>query len=401
MTNLKTKAVVLGLGITGLACVRLLSKKDILVYGVSLFKDDEGITSSRCKHINLWHLNEDYDKIADWLEDFVREFSDPPVVFPTSDLFALMLAKRFDRLKGICRIWENSLEGLNKIISKNHLYNIAEEAGVPIPPSMISPQYEMLDAWIKKTTGPFLIKPYYVGTGVLDSKNKSFNSSKELLNFVKSRHNGTSGLIIQRILRGGDGRIYDCYGITDKSGKVRTMASHRRIVQVPPDFGVTCFGEIPAEPPVIGEKGLFDLTQKLLNSINYHGIFGIEWLYEKDSDNLFLLDFNARPFLTIGHLGDCGLNLPYWAYLDLCGNALEDLQLVPKPQKKYWLAFWSYLSAIQKKQKSNKKWKEFFSAIFRSRSFAIWSINDPMPACWKFINIIPIILRKLFSNNRL
>ena len=47
MNNPKSIAIVLGVGVTGLACVRLLAKEGIFVYGVSIFKDDEGRFSQR------------------------------------------------------------------------------------------------------------------------------------------------------------------------------------------------------------------------------------------------------------------------------------------------------------------------------------------------------------------
>ena len=206
------------------------------------------------------------------------------------------------------------------------------------------------------------------------------------------------GLIIQRILKGGDGRIYDCYGLCDKNGQVRTMASHRRIRQIKPHFGVTCYGEIPSDPPGIGQQELFDLTRKLLAKVRYHGIFGIEWLYERDTKRLYLLDFNARPFLTIGHLGDCGLNLPLVAYRELCGDELDGFPLVPELRRILWLNYWPHLhSFLKERGRAGRSWKGYFGELLRSRSFALWDFNDPIPACYKPVNIFLMLYKKFFS----
>lgn len=393
-------AVVIGLGVTGLACVRLLAKGGITVYGVSLFKNDVGRASLKCRHVNLWNLNGDCDKIGTWLEEYVDGLPGRPVVFPTSDKLALMLALRYNRLKKVCRIWTNSFDNLNTIISKNRLYVCAEKAGVPIPPTLVSPQRDSVEAWVKENSGPYLIKPYYVGANDFDSKNRTFEGPKQLMAFVENRPTGAEGLIIQRILNGGDGWIYDCYGLCDKNGRVRMMATHRRIRQHKPNFGSTCYGEIPADPPGAGRQKLFDLSRKLLADVRYHGIFGIEWLCERGTGRLFLLDFNARPFLTIGHLGDCGLNLPLAAYREMCGHNLDGVPLFPKLQRILWIASWHhFLGFFRRQGDDGRNWKGYFGELLRSRSFAVWDLSDPVPGCLTSFDTASRVCKNIFSRN--
>ena len=125
---------------------------------------------------------------------------------------------------------------------------------------------------------------------------------------------------------GGDGHILDCYGLCASHCRPITLASHRRIRQGPANFGTTSYGEIPLRGDEAMESRLFDYTSRLLGGLKYHGIFGIEWLHDRETGELYLIDFNARPFSSIGHLHDCGLNLPLLAYRELCG---EDLSHVP------------------------------------------------------------------------
>ena len=55
----------------------------------------------------------------------------------------------------------------------------------------------------------------------------------------------------------------------------------------------------------------------------------IEWLLERDTGRFYVIDFNARPFMSLGHLTDCGLNLPALTYAELIGQLPEHLPLVP------------------------------------------------------------------------
>ena len=98
------------------------------------------------------------------------------------------------------------------------------------------------------------------------------------------------------MIRGGDGNIFDCYGLCDRGGRVVSMTSHQRLRQYPPDFGATSMGEIPAALPTKDEQFLFAATERLFNTVRFHGIFGIEWLRDETTGAFYLIDFNARPF---------------------------------------------------------------------------------------------------------
>ena len=78
-------------------------------------------------------------------------------------------------------------------------------------------------------------------------------------------------------------------------------------------------------------------TEQFFNTVKFNGIFGIEWLREETTGAFYLIDFNARPFLTIGHLYDCGVNLPLLAYRELTGQSLADVKPRPAVQRKRWV----------------------------------------------------------------
>ena len=45
-------------------------------------------------------------------------------------------------------------------------------------------------------------------------KNLLLETREQLLSYVRSH--GTESLVIQRMIRGGDGNIFDCYGLCDR-----------------------------------------------------------------------------------------------------------------------------------------------------------------------------------------
>jgi predicted ATP-grasp superfamily ATP-dependent carboligase len=203
------------------------------------------------------------------------------------------------------------------------------------------------------------------------------------------------------MIRGGDGNIFDCYGLCDRDGQVISLTSHQRLRQFPPDFGATSYGEIPAALPSKDEQFLFSATERLLNLVRFHGIFGIEWLRDVSTGAFYLIDFNARPFLTIGHLRDCGVNLPILAYRDLTGQSLQGVDPRPPVGRKRWV----YVS------KDIDTWREIRSqgrlgmfawlmSLATCRSFAYLSWDDPRPGVYSVLNIVSRAFRFAFRSHR-
>jgi predicted ATP-grasp superfamily ATP-dependent carboligase len=177
------------------------------------------------------------------------------------------------------------------------------------------------------------------------------------------------------------------------------MASHTRIRQSPRHFGTTSYGEIPARSADFPEERLFRLTEKLLSNFNYHGIFGIEWIEDKKTKNLYLLDFNARPFLSIGHLSNCGLNLPFLSYKELLMADIDDVPYQPRLKHKYWIYLIHDLKTLPERLKDGElSLFDWFKSITKSRSFACWRWSDCLPGLSLLVRYFKSILVYYFKN---
>jgi predicted ATP-grasp superfamily ATP-dependent carboligase len=250
--------------------------------------------------------------------------------------------------------------------------------------------------WSREHHGPYLLKPSYDGIGSckLRGKNLLLEGREQLVSYVSTH--GTESLVIQRMIRGGDGNIFDCYGLCNRDGQVVSLTSHRRIRQYPPDFGATSLGEIPAALPANDEKLLFDATERLFGTVKFHGIFGIEWLREESTGNFYLIDFNARPFLTIGHLRDCGVNLPLLAYRELTGQSLAGVDSRPAVKHKRWVYISKDIETFRLVQPTGRiGLMNWLASVAGCTSFAYLSWRDPLPGLHSILNIIGRAIRFL------
>jgi predicted ATP-grasp superfamily ATP-dependent carboligase len=396
-------AVVLAFTGTGLATVRCLSAGGVAVTAAIFPSSGTGQEtgwSRRCKTVSLDFSDKDEEALLQWLIRIAGGSGSRPVVFATSDRTALFLAVNRDRLSAHCRVWTTSAADMQRIVSKDGLYRAAVEAGVPVPPMLIEPGLAEVVDWCASNRPPYIAKPFYsaVGDSSITGKNRVFDSIDGLVGFV--RDSGTRNVIVQRMIESGDGNLCDVYGLCNRDGKVITLASHGRIRQYPANTGATSYGEIPFEDPDV-ERRCFELTRKLLARFRYHGIFGIEWLREAGTGNLFLTDFNARPFSSIGHLCDSGLNLPLLSYRELVGGVDPEIEETPALRHSYWMDFNCDLRSFRDTHRGRgRTWGEFARDLSRCRSFAFFDVRDPGPALARgldLMNILATSLRKAWK----
>jgi predicted ATP-grasp superfamily ATP-dependent carboligase len=349
-------------------------------------------------------LGDDPTALIDFLIRYAQKIGNRPILIPTGDAHALLLAEHAELLRPYYRLWELPYADLARIVNKTTLYQAAREAGTPTIPSLSMPTVAEILEWSSQHPGPYLLKPSYDGinTCKLRGKNLLLETRDQLVSYAS--HHGTDSLVIQRMIRGGDGNIFDCYGLCDREGRVVTLTSHQRLRQYPPDFGATSLGEIPAALPSQDEQFLFAATERLFKAVRFHGVFGIEWLRDEQTGAFYLIDFNARPFLTIGHLRDCGVNLPFLAYLDLTGQSVANVDPRPPVKRKRWI----YLSKdIETFREIRSRGKIGFfgwvASIARCTSFAYVRLSDPLPGLHSLASIafraVKFAFRKSKSNS--
>ena len=311
-----------------------------------------------------------------------------------------MLAKIRQLLPVNYLSWGTSYDDIANLIKKDRLYQQAGIFGIPVPNSFCGGTLSDLSTWLETVKGPYFAKPFYAGdkASPILEKIQIFDTPEEVLEFAGSA--GCSSIIVQQQLFGGDGNVYDCYGLCDKAGKITVSATHRRLRQSNPGRGVTSFGEIPAKRCPFPPHDLVELTEKLFRAMPYHGIFGVEWLWDNDTSRLYLIDVNARPFSTIGHLCDSGINLPAMALQEILD--LESSKSLPpgEPRHTYWVNFSTDLYSARKHiQARNLTLSQWVRDLYSCSSYAYWRLNDPLPMLVKakqlLLRLISSALKRL------
>lgn len=386
--------VVLEGGTTPLAVVRCLANAAICPTVIGYRKSDICRYSRLCSYLPSPIANEKQQQVAEWLVERFRLSPSKPFLLPTSDESALFVAKFHEMLGDSFLTWKNTYEGLSSLVSKERLYKKASSAGLRVPDFIISPTRKELDEWLCISAGPYFVKPFYVADShsPLIDKNDVFEDCGALRDFASKVN--TDRIIVQQLLSGGDGNIYDCYGLCDSKGEISSTATHLRIRQSRRDRGVTSFGEIPVTEAPFQPEELIANTATLFSVFRFHGIFGVEWLWDEKSESLMLIDVNAKPFSSIGHLGDAGLNLPLQAVQEISGGLPDQKSSLAHL---YWLDFTRDIySAKSHMTTGDLSVRQWLRDIRRARSYSYWRRDDVIPFLVASIRLCKKIALSIF-----
>lgn len=366
---IKKGAVIIEGHIQGLSNTRLLGRVGIPVYVI-----DKGSCVARySKYCNKFFRCPDYlsEDFADYLINLHRsEGLQDWLLLPSNDHAVYTISKHKETLKQYFKVITEDIDVIDKIYNKRNLLGIAREAGIPIPatffpersnPPTVDLRYPIL---IKGNQGLSFYKRY---------KNKALllKTPTELINIwddeLKDAQPGE--YFIQEVIPDK----YKTVSLTvfAEKGTILTYWMGVKLRQHPITFGTaTCCKSIL-------DKGLLDLSIKLIEELGYTGVCEIEWLRDPRDDESKLIEINPRTWLWVGLAAACGVNFP----LEIYDWMFHDQQPASGGYTlgKYWINLYTdivfgSLGVIKGQVKLKDLWESY-----RSFSEACFDRMDLMP----------------------
>ena len=135
--TLRAKAIVLGLGVNGLALARSLGQKGVDVRGVYELDTDVGRFSRYVKAIQFLPLKDNDNR---FLQKLIETFGDPmekPVLIAQSDSYVDFMSNNRKRLQEYFRFLIPEKELLESLISKDRASAYASDKGLNVPKTYI------------------------------------------------------------------------------------------------------------------------------------------------------------------------------------------------------------------------------------------------------------------------
>jgi len=358
-------AIVLGLGVNGLGVVRSLGRRGVRCVGLVEDGRDPAVASRYLERVVVLGDREPGAALSE-LMDLAPE---PPVLLPTSDRFALWVARNARGLRRRAHIPGPDEALCRAVLDKIAAVDLCHEHGMPTPASAAPSSA----AAVSDACFPAILKPRDTWTIPFPGKNALAEDPAELARFFERHPECLGDVLVQRRVDSGDGHVLVAAAYVGRDGDVLGLYTGRKLRQHLPDRGVTCFGVSESLPEV--ER----LTRRFLDRTGYRGFAALEFAEDRATGALSFLELNPRTYLHNQLFADAGVDLTWIGWRDLTGQPAS-----PPPTQRdglVWLDFDRDLRSFSRRLRAGRgRPLSWLWSLRRARSYAWWARDDPGPA---------------------
>lgn len=375
-------AIVIGGHVQGLGLIRALGMKRIPVYLLDTTNYNISRYSKFCKKFIQMPLDvlDSSDNFIDFLKKIYEQFNlDEWIIFPTDDLTVAYLSKNKQELSEYFTIWTPEWDCVKYCYDKKLTYKLAESIGIPIPKSYFPEDLSDLNEVDYLFQYPLIIKPAIMHEFYKVTKHKAFvvNSKEDLKeNYLKACSAiKPSDIIIQEIIPGGPENLFSfCPFFKDETVVVGCTARRKR--QIPMDFGTGTYNET-----VRTEEDIYDMSTKVLKTIDYYGLSEVEFKLDP-RDNIFkFFEINPRTWKWHSLVLRAGINMPYLLYLDSLGIKIGEGELqAPRIGIKWIDGYTDVYISLKEIISGNLKVSDYIKSLKGEKTYPVLSKDDVLPS---------------------
>ena len=389
------------LSIIGLTMTRSLGRKNINVVRIHPNELDYSLLSKYSKKTEICpNFYQSEDALVEYLIDLKNKYPGDGVLFPASDDCAYFLAKYKEQLESYYKIPAADKPVMEKLTNKRCQYEEAQKLNLPIPETYFPKSYSAVEQLSKEITNyPYVIKPTVAHKWRLASmqgisqgkKAITVNNPNELLELSSKMDIENQEVMIQEVIGGKDERLFTFLAYYNEDAKPLAYCIRSKLRQNPIDFGY-CTLTVSCHDKVVEEQSI-----KLLNSIGFHGICGVEWKLDPKNKKYKLIEVNPRAVNTTGTAIACGVDLPYIAVMDKIGNKVEPVTTWKDGIKWVWLTedAWAAKEFHDLGKLTYYQWLKSLKGV---KVHAVFAIDDLKPFIISFYNMLKNHLKIKLKN---
>jgi D-aspartate ligase len=384
-------AFILGLGVNGYGVVRSLVRAGVGVVGFHSAPEELGRFSRYCESHYL-PPSLDEDEICKALIERGRRAGGKPVLFPTTDYHAFILAKYREELSKYFQYHWVDAVSLWRSVDKAQMSRVCRDAGVLAPRTYVTRPDEDLAQTVRQLPFPCLIKPNRSFHCAFPPglKNYVARSPEAFLAFYQAHPELKGTTVCQEIIEGGDDNMFEWIVLVGRSGEPVAEFCARKLRQYLPGYGVMCFGR-SEENELLAAQAL-----QLLRSLDYRGLGSLEFKYRAEDGRYYFIEMNPRLSWFSALFVDAGVNFPYLAYLDLTENQRPEPIRARQRNGVYWISFADDLRWFRRARREGRVGLlSWLRSVARARSYAWFDWRDPIPFLLAAADFLSTSLRRL------
>lgn len=389
--------IILGGQVNGLGLVRGLGEAGI----PSIVIDYRANMAAKSKYVlaglQCPHPDEAMDAFVQYMAELGGELATKGVLFCTNDIWLIPISKTQHELEAYYHYPMSKWEVIERCTDKKYLYDLAAEAGIPHPQTVVLQGIGGIEEYKDRIPFPWVIKPA-ITVGFLEklgSRGRTLMIQDENgLAYWQQRISACGlasvPLVLQESIPGGADALYTLTAYSDPEGEILAYSTGHKIRQNPPDAGTIVSGRVTPTPEI------FHLGQRLIKHVGFYGISNTE--FKKDArDGIFkLIEINPRPGMWNYATTATGINLPLMAYRQAIGEPVKPVD--PVDAELVWL--YSYLDLALSVHGFRRNGyaqyalslRQWLTSIQGKRVDAVFQIRDPIPGIYDFMTVLKAVL---------
>lgn len=372
----KNSAIVLGTEVNGIAVIRSLGRLGVRCASVSARTRGDHARHSRYLTFSSDVPSDATDAV---LASVIRDVADrigqsPPVLIPTTDRYAEFLSRNQAALADDFILCCPDMELCDTFLDKWKTAQICTDNGILIPQTACPHTPAELAKVANDIPYPVVVKPCYTFGTAFPGKNAVFEDARGLLKFLEGPQL-LGRCVIQQIIPSGDGDILVVASYSGNNGVIEAIYSGRKIRQLLPDYGATCFG-ISERHPALEMQ-----SRRFLEKIRYRGFAALEFARSRVDGQAYFLELNTRTYYHNQLFADAGIDLTQVGYLSASGQDFKTvLGTLKQREGLVWLDFRRDFQSMRIKRRQRRiTVVDWLRSIVTARSFAYWHWRDPSP----------------------
>ncbi|WEV36866.1 carboxylate--amine ligase [Lactobacillus sp. ESL0677] len=262
-----------------------------------------------------------------------QDHQEPVILIACGDGYAELLAKHKDELQDVFVVPYIDYDLLEKLISKEGFYQIAEEYGLPYPKTKIITKADFqAENYLQLPFDyPVELKPEDPVSWLdvhFEGRKKAFtiHDETELTDIVgKIYGNGyEADLILQDFIPGDDSNMRVLNAYVDKDHHVKMMCMGHPLLEDPTPQSI---GNYMAILPEYNEK-LYEQVEAFLEKLNYTGMANFDIKYDERDGQYKFFEINLRQGRSSFYVTLNGYNLAKWYVDDYVNDNLKEKSTV-------------------------------------------------------------------------
>jgi predicted ATP-grasp superfamily ATP-dependent carboligase len=298
------------------------------------------------------------------------------VLLPCSDELVLEVASLDPEIAERFPAFVPPLSALEILIDKGRFYELLASLGVPHPVTHVGSDSAELEPLFADHEGPLFLKPRFSHKllSQLGVKGLRPRGREEFRIAAKKLESRGIEFVVQEYVPGPASNHYFLDGFVDPQGRMVARFARQRLRMFPTDFGNS---SLMVSVPVQALGEAVEQVEGLLGTLNYRGIFSVE--FKKDPrDGVFrILEVNARPWWYIEFAARCGVDVASMAYRSAMGDTVAPVASYRVGQKLMY-PYFDFFSCRAENLSFPRAVVRFLTPLATAHQ-PIFSWDDPWP----------------------